>query len=64
MGGCWTPSTRASTAMPLLFIVGVLFIPVGIGLLATSDKIKEMVVEYSDHPNCQVHNFLLSESET
>jgi len=45
--------SRTTTAMPLMFLIGVLFMPVGIGLLATSDKIKEKTFVYSDHVNCQ-----------
>jgi len=51
--GCRTASTRATSAMPLMFLLGVLFIPVGIGLLATSDKIKEKVFEYSENEKCR-----------
>ena len=43
----------ASTMMPVMFAVSAFFIPIGIGLITTSEKIKEKVIEYSDHPNCQ-----------
>lgn len=33
--------------MPTFFVIGIAFIPVGIGLLYFSDEVKEMVIDYT-----------------
>lgn len=35
----WQPILTASTALPLFFVIGVVFIPIGAVLLVTSDKV-------------------------
>ncbi|XP_022782937.1 cell cycle control protein 50A-like isoform X2 [Stylophora pistillata] len=43
----WQPILTASTALPLFFIIGVVFIPIGAVLLVASDKVQEKTVEYT-----------------
>lgn len=35
----WQPILTASTALPLFFIIGVAFVPIGAVLLVASDKV-------------------------
>ena len=44
----WQPILTAGTVLPTFFVIGILFIPVGIGLLFFSDSVKEISVEYTD----------------
>ncbi|KAI3364626.1 hypothetical protein L3Q82_011406, partial [Scortum barcoo] len=43
----WQPILTAGTVLPAFFIIGLLFIPVGIGLYVTSNNIKELEVDYT-----------------
>lgn len=38
----------AGTVLPAFFVIGIAFIPVGIGLLYFSDEVKENVIDYTD----------------
>ncbi|XP_078368787.1 cell cycle control protein 50A-like isoform X2 [Oculina patagonica] len=49
----WQPILTASTALPLFFIIGLVFIPIGAVLLVASDKVQEKFVEYT---NCETSN--------
>lgn len=44
----WQPILTAGTVLPTFFVIGIAFIPVGIGLLYFSDIVKEKVIEYTD----------------
>lgn len=44
----WQPILTAGTVLPTFFVIGIAFIPVGIGLLYFSDEVKEKVVDYTD----------------
>ncbi|XP_020291163.1 cell cycle control protein 50A isoform X2 [Pseudomyrmex gracilis] len=44
----WQPILTAGTVLPTFFVIGVAFIPVGIGLLHFSDEVKEHIVDYTD----------------
>ncbi|KAL7676415.1 hypothetical protein ACOME3_002668 [Neoechinorhynchus agilis] len=44
----WQPIITANTAVPVLFLAGLIFIPLGIGILITSDSVHEFVVDYTD----------------
>ncbi|XP_066997218.1 cell cycle control protein 50A [Anabrus simplex] len=44
----WQPILTAGTVLPTFFVIGVAFIPVGIGLLYFSDEVKEKVIDYTD----------------
>uniref|UniRef100_A0A8C2YMT6 Cell cycle control protein n=1 Tax=Chinchilla lanigera TaxID=34839 RepID=A0A8C2YMT6_CHILA len=43
----WKPILTASTMMPSFFIVGLIFIPIGIGILVTSNNIQETEIDYT-----------------
>ncbi|XP_077289085.1 cell cycle control protein 50A [Arctopsyche grandis] len=43
----WQPILTAGTVLPTFFIIGIAFIPVGIGLLYFSDEVKEHVIDYT-----------------
>ncbi|XP_044754398.1 cell cycle control protein 50A isoform X2 [Coccinella septempunctata] len=43
----WQPILTAGTVLPTFFVIGIAFIPVGIGLLYFSDKVKEHVIDYT-----------------
>jgi hypothetical protein len=43
----WQPILTAGTVLPTFFVVGVLFIPIGIGILFFSDAVVEQVVDYT-----------------
>lgn len=44
----WQPILTAGTVLPTFFVIGIAFIPVGIGLLYFSDEVKEHVIDYTD----------------
>ncbi|XP_011703846.1 PREDICTED: cell cycle control protein 50A isoform X2 [Wasmannia auropunctata] len=43
----WQPILTAGTVLPTFFVIGVAFIPVGIGLLYFSDEVKEHIIDYT-----------------
>ncbi|KAI5642597.1 LEM3 (ligand-effect modulator 3) family / CDC50 family domain-containing protein [Phthorimaea operculella] len=43
----WQPILTAGTVLPTFFVIGIAFIPVGIGLLYFSDEVKEYVKDYT-----------------
>ncbi|KAF4517287.1 hypothetical protein B566_EDAN008621 [Ephemera danica] len=43
----WQPILTAGTVLPTFFIIGIAFIPVGIGLLYFSDEVKEFSYDYT-----------------
>lgn len=49
----WQPILTAGTVLPTFFVIGVAFIPVGIGLLYFSDEVKEHIIDYT---NCNATN--------
>lgn len=44
----WQPILTAGTVLPTFFIIGVAFIPIGIGLLHFSNNVKEFFYDYTD----------------
>lgn len=40
----WQPILTAGTVLPAFFVIGLIFIPIGIGLYVTSNNIKEIEV--------------------
>jgi len=44
----WQPILTAGTVLPTFFVIGVAFIPIGVGLMYFSDTVKEVSVEYTD----------------
>ncbi|XP_005813170.1 cell cycle control protein 50A-like [Xiphophorus maculatus] len=43
----WQPILTAGTVLPAFFIIGLMFIPIGIGLYVTSNNIKEFEIDYT-----------------
>ncbi|XP_042630513.1 cell cycle control protein 50A-like [Cyprinus carpio] len=43
----WQPILTAGTVLPAFFMIGLIFIPIGIGLLVTSNNIKEFEIDYT-----------------
>lgn len=41
----WQPILTAGTVLPAFFVIGLIFIPIGIGLFVTSNNIKEFEVQ-------------------
>lgn len=44
----WQPILTAGTVLPTFFIIGIAFIPIGIGLLYFSNNVKEHTIDYTD----------------
>ena len=44
----WQPILTAGTVLPTFFVIGVAFIPIGVGLMYFSNTVKEVLVEYTD----------------
>ncbi|XP_014678800.1 PREDICTED: cell cycle control protein 50A-like, partial [Priapulus caudatus] len=44
----WQPILTAGTVLPMFFVIGILFIPIGIGLLVTSNNVVEHIEDYTD----------------
>lgn len=49
----WQPILTAGTVLPTFFVIGIAFIPVGVGLLYFSDEVQERVIDYT---NCISNN--------
>lgn len=47
----WQPIITANTALPIFFIIGLTFIPIGVVLVITSDRVLEYDLDYTD-TNC------------
>jgi len=47
----WQPILTPKTVLPTFFVVGLLFLPLGIGLLVTSQQVQEIVLDYT---NCDI----------
>ncbi|KAJ9601194.1 hypothetical protein L9F63_000662 [Diploptera punctata] len=47
----WQPILTAGTVLPTFFVIGIAFVPVGIGLLFFSDKVDEVMIDYTDCTN-------------
>jgi len=47
----WQPIITANTALPVFLIIGLVFIPIGIGLIITSERVLEYTMDYTD-TNC------------
>ncbi|XP_011137993.1 cell cycle control protein 50A isoform X2 [Harpegnathos saltator] len=56
----WQPILTAGTVLPTFFVIGVAFIPVGIGLLYFSDEVKEHIIDYT---NCNSINLTTSDGQ-
>lgn len=57
----WQPILTAGTVLPTFFLIGIAFIPVGIGLLMASNSVQEILVDYTDctsveKPNLMCHD--------
>jgi hypothetical protein len=44
----WQPILTAGTVLPTFFILGVAFVPTGIGMLWFSDNVQEFKLDYTD----------------
>ncbi|XP_015478221.1 cell cycle control protein 50A isoform X2 [Parus major] len=43
----WQPILTAGTVLPAFFIIGLIFIPIGIGIFVTSNNIREYEIDYT-----------------
>ncbi|KAG9493732.1 cell cycle control protein 50A [Eleutherodactylus coqui] len=43
----WQPILTAGTVLPAFFVIGVIFIPIGIGIFVTSNNIREYEIDYT-----------------
>uniref|UniRef100_A0A8C8YXT0 Cell cycle control protein n=1 Tax=Prolemur simus TaxID=1328070 RepID=A0A8C8YXT0_PROSS len=43
----WQPILTAGTVLPTFFIIGLIFIPIGIGIFVTSNNIREIEIDYT-----------------
>uniref|UniRef100_UPI00358E841F cell cycle control protein 50A-like n=1 Tax=Myxine glutinosa TaxID=7769 RepID=UPI00358E841F len=48
----WQPILTAGTVLPAFFVIAIIFIPLGIGLLITSNNIREKEIDYTDQGDC------------
>lgn len=46
----WQPILTAGSVLPAFFVIGLIFIPIGIGLFVTSNNIKEFQVQSRSCP--------------
>lgn len=47
----WQPILTAGTVLPTFFVIGVAFIPIGVGLLYFSNTVHELEIDYTDCTN-------------
>lgn len=52
----WQPILTAGTVLPTFFVIGIAFIPVGIGLLYFSDEVNEVVIDYTNCNRTELKN--------
>ncbi|CAB1330735.1 unnamed protein product [Coregonus sp. 'balchen'] len=43
----WQPILTAGAVLPAFFVIGLIFIPIGVGLFVTSNNIKEFAIDYT-----------------
>ncbi|XP_074599817.1 cell cycle control protein 50A [Brevipalpus obovatus] len=43
----WQPILTAGTVLPTFLLIGITFVPIGIGLLFSSNKVQELVIDYT-----------------
>ncbi|CAL1287532.1 unnamed protein product [Larinioides sclopetarius] len=51
----WQPILTAGTVLPTFFIIGLAFIPVGIGLFVSSNQVQERQIEYTKCNSTEKH---------
>ncbi|KAH8035727.1 hypothetical protein HPB51_008094 [Rhipicephalus microplus] len=44
----WQPILTAGTVLPTFFVIGLAFVPIGIGLLVSSNEVQEFQFDYTD----------------
>ena len=49
----WQPILTAGTVLPTFFVIGLAFVPIGVGLMYFSDQVNEVVVDYTDCKNAE-----------
>lgn len=59
----WQPIMTAGTVLPAFIAIGVVFIPLGVALLITSNSVQEIVVDYT-LDNCRPSNATISSNYT
>jgi len=47
----WQPILTAGTVLPTFFVIGLAFIPIGVGLMYFSNQVQEVVVDYTECMN-------------
>ena len=47
----WQPITSVGTTVPTFFLIAIAFVPVGIGMLWSSEKLMERIIPYTDCKN-------------
>lgn len=47
----WQPILTAGTVLPTFFVIGLAFIPIGIGLLVSSNEVQEKEIDYTECTN-------------
>ncbi|XP_041456432.1 cell cycle control protein 50A-like isoform X2 [Lytechinus variegatus] len=43
----WQPILTAGTVLPMFFLVGIVFVPLGVGFLVTSNNVQEVILDYT-----------------
>ena len=44
----WQPILTAGTVLPTFFVIGIAFVPIGVGLMYFSNQVEERVFDYTD----------------
>lgn len=47
----WQPILTAGTVLPTFFVIGIAFIPIGVGLMYFSNQVNEVVIDYTHCKN-------------
>jgi len=55
----WQPILTAGTVLPTFFVIGVAFIPIGIGMMYFSANVMEQTIAYTD---CRGESLICSEA--
>jgi len=46
----WQPILTAGTVLPTFFVIGIAFVPIGVGLMYFSNQVNEVVIDYTECP--------------
>ncbi|XP_072035100.1 cell cycle control protein 50A-like [Amphiura filiformis] len=56
----WQPILTAGTVLPAFFLIGIIFVPLGVGFLVTSNKVDQIILDYTE---CEYMNATTNQTQ-